>query len=143
VCAHEADLVTACAALPRTLIHGDFVAKNLRVREDGARRTLVVVDWETAGWGLPGVDLAAELEGGHPVPDLHAYAEVMQHTWPKVSRSDFEELYRIGSLLRLLAAIDWEAASLGQLSGEGTLRNLALYASTLTAWLRTAGWVPG
>src|SRR6266498_961643 len=41
----------ACDAAPRTLVHGDFARKNLRVRITPGGRELLALDWETAGWG--------------------------------------------------------------------------------------------
>src|SRR5206468_164689 len=47
-----------CDALPRTLVHGDLVVKNMRVRLGRAASALLVFDWETAGWGVPAPDLS-------------------------------------------------------------------------------------
>src|SRR5438094_1881398 len=42
-----------CVVMPRLLIHGDFVIKNIRIRETAAGAALLVFDWEFAGWGVP------------------------------------------------------------------------------------------
>ena len=48
-----------CAGMPRTLVHGDFIKRNLRVRPGPAGPRWCPIDWEFAGWGPPAVDLAA------------------------------------------------------------------------------------
>ena len=40
--------------LPRCLVHGDFLFKNIRFRSRVADGALVVFDWEMAGNGIPG-----------------------------------------------------------------------------------------
>src|SRR5207245_360841 len=38
-----------CRRAPRTLVHGDFNGKNIRVRSANGDATIVVFDWECAG----------------------------------------------------------------------------------------------
>ena len=54
-----------CALLPQTLVHGDFRAKNMRIRREAdGTRAFLVFDWEYAGFGAPLVDLdSAVIEG--------------------------------------------------------------------------------
>ena len=44
------ELAAFCDTLPRTVVHGDFVPKNLRIMRNG-RTGLAIFDWETAGLG--------------------------------------------------------------------------------------------
>lgn len=44
--------------LPGAFVHGDFRERNCSIRDEPRGLQLVVVDWETAGWGSPGVDVA-------------------------------------------------------------------------------------
>src|SRR5262249_40236439 len=46
----------SCGFLP-TIVHGDFVIKNVRIRLKPVPAALVVFDWEVAGWGSPAIDL--------------------------------------------------------------------------------------
>src|SRR5262249_55908333 len=67
----------ACEGLPRTMVHGDFRPKNVRVRGRDANATLFALDWEMAGWGVPAADLAAAFEPGMTVafdPDVYLAA---------------------------------------------------------------------
>ena len=41
------------------MVHGDFIAKNVRIQEE-AGPVLYAMDWEAAGWGAPVADLANE-----------------------------------------------------------------------------------
>lgn len=104
-----------CDDMPRTLIHGDFVAKNCRVREDETGQLeLVVFDWETAGWGLPAVDLATNVfcRGGGVGLDRAIYAEAMRDVWPALGQLELERAARIGDAHRVVAAIQWACESL-------------------------------
>src|SRR5213075_1421504 len=66
-----------CACLPRTVVHGDFVIKNVRVRPTAESAALLVFDWEMAGWGVPATDLA-QFTGRTVSPDLVEYVSVME-----------------------------------------------------------------
>ena len=104
-CWHHIESV--CALAPRTIVHGDLVAKNIRVRRDGTHGTqLVVFDWEKAGVGVPSIDLSS-------IPcDLDHYVSSVRSTWPTVSMPVAEDLSRIGRLFRSIARLKWEIAAL-------------------------------
>ena len=95
-----------CARFPRTLVHGDFVAKNLRLRHrPNDAPTLLVFDWETARHGPPAADLA-ECE------DLDAYTDALKGPMRSASRRDVQMLALIGKALRWATAVDWASLSL-------------------------------
>src|SRR5439155_6582038 len=56
--AHWEELAQCFEGCPHGLVHGDFVIKNLRIRNGAGRPALLVFDWEMAGWGVPATDLA-------------------------------------------------------------------------------------
>jgi Phosphotransferase enzyme family len=97
-----------CARMPRTLVHGDFVPNNVRVRERLGRVELVAFDWETAGVGPPAVDIAL-LRGTQA--DLRAYLAIVNDVWPDLRADDVEQLARVGDIFRLLHAIYWDGQS--------------------------------
>jgi hypothetical protein len=66
--------------------------------------TVLPIDWETAGWGLPAADLARV--------DVDAYADIVREWWPGVDITAVRRLARVGRVFRFLAAIGWESASL-------------------------------
>jgi hypothetical protein len=100
--------------MPRTLVHGDFVGKNCRVRNSSNRDPeLVVFDWEKAGWGVPAVDLATNAFGVYPIAlDRELYAAAMADAWPGLGRLELEQAVRIGDAQRVIAAIRWGCAAL-------------------------------
>jgi hypothetical protein len=52
------------AALPRSVIHGQFFGKNIMLRPRRSRPRIAVIDWETAALGPPTFDLASITGGG-------------------------------------------------------------------------------
>lgn len=97
-----------CARLPRTLVHGDFVAKNVRIRERQGRLDLVAFDWETAGVGPPAVDLALLRGTGE---DLRTYLSIVNDAWPDVRLLHVEQLVIVGDVFRLLHCVYWAGRS--------------------------------
>ncbi len=119
-----------CAEAPRTLVHGDFAKKNLRVRCRGGRPEILVFDWENAGFGFPGNDLS--------LVEPADYGPVVRERWPSMAGEKLERLFRIGRLFRCLAAINWESKSLRL--PEPELRSVHAYAGRLDSVVHEAGW---
>jgi thiamine kinase-like enzyme len=112
------EVANFCDTLPLTLVHGDFVPRNLRVREDG----LVIFDWETAGLGVQAPDLAKLLETDRyrvkrkrftrasrfsANPCLDTYRAAIGECAPAPDAETVEQSAAIGSLFRCIAALDW------------------------------------
>ena len=114
------DIEGACAGLPATLTHGDFRAKNAYVRPGTQGLQVFPIDWETAGWGVPAVDLTKI--------DLTAYASVVRRAWPEASAATLRRLAAVGRIFLELAAICWVSP---QLAYETTP-----YLERPLAWLR-------
>ena len=95
-----------CTRTPATLVHGDIQRKNMYVRagDDGKEPALYVIDWETAGWGVPAVDL--------PKIDLPAYCDTVRSAWPGVRLEDVRRLAAVGVVFLQLAAIHWVSPEL-------------------------------
>ena len=89
-----------CSASPQTLVHGDFVEKNLRVRGQGQDAHLMVFDWEVAGFDAPAADLAQ-------CEDLATYAAESQ-----TPLQDLRRLALVGKVFRWACAVDWQSYSL-------------------------------
>ena len=121
-----------CAGVPRTLVHGDFRPKNVRLHVIGTSTTLFAFDWEMAGWGIPAPDLAAS-RGVSPVEhvDLATYASIAHDYWPRVDAAALEELVVVGSVFRRLAAIDWESLSLSREAPHWAVANMGVYRDEL------------
>jgi hypothetical protein len=95
-----------CAATPAALVHGDLVSKNLRWRGQDGVVDLVALDWETAGLGVPSIDL--KLLGD----ELEHYAELMQEVSPAMSLAHVRRLAGVGRVFRTLAVLFWQARNL-------------------------------
>jgi thiamine kinase-like enzyme len=89
------------AAMPPTLVHADLVAKNMRVRPGADGPTLVALDWETAGWGRPGIDLQSV--------DVEEYAREIRSVWPTLGSADIVASAHVGEIFWFVACVDWES----------------------------------
>jgi aminoglycoside phosphotransferase (APT) family kinase protein len=85
------ELASFCERLPRTLVHGDFTALNVRVR--GGR--LYAIDWEKSGWGAPIVDFVRGL-------DLPAYRRALAAEGVRVAPADVDRLAQYAKVVRPL-----------------------------------------
>lgn len=111
-------------SLPATLVHGDFVGKNVRVRPDGATGThrLLPLDWETSGYGSPAVDLEHV--------DLEAYADAYGRD--ALTASILEHVARSGRAFRLVLEIEWASRALDTPWPDATMHR---YLPTYERWL--------
>lgn len=97
--------------LSPTLVHGDLVSKNVRVRPAGSGTALLALDWETAGRGLPAPDLAeVPIHGSSDC--LDSYLARVRSVWPELTAESVRRLACVGRVFRLVASIDWAAYSL-------------------------------
>jgi hypothetical protein len=130
--AHWQELEARCERTPRTLVHGDFVKKNMRVRASRGARELLVFDWEYSGVGFPGQDLA--------VVEPACYATAAREYRSDVDDRSLQRLFETGRVLRLLAEIGWASKGLGLRGSEYGVAALQLYGRRLEASLGTNGW---
>jgi len=100
------ELEEICDVMPRTLVHGDFVNKNLRVRDTATGNVLLVFDWEFAGWGVPAVDLA-QLIDRVASPDLSLYYSILNREYSHLHLRDIQAVAACGNLLRLVDQMSW------------------------------------
>jgi len=98
-------LEAACVGLPPTLVHGDFRPKNVYLRRQRGRLACYPIDWETAGWGVPAVDLTRV--------DVATYWGVARVRQFGLDAERVRHLAKLGHVFRTIAAIDWESTGLG------------------------------
>jgi aminoglycoside phosphotransferase (APT) family kinase protein len=127
--------------MPRTLVHGDFIKRNLRVRPVETGPDLLPFDWEDSGWGVPAVDLAWRPLGASA--DLIAYWEVVRHHWPGVDLPTVRRWAALGTLFRSLAGADWDAPKLATPWVQKGVMRLTIYQDALADALRALGWEDG
>jgi Phosphotransferase enzyme family len=132
------ELEAALTGVPETLVHGDFVPKNVRVRATTSGPQLIAFDWETAGWASPAADLALLPGNGSASA---AYHERIADSWPGLQRADVDRLRRVGMVLRLIHAVKWEARSFKYPWIERTMRHMVAYDHHLDEALRDDVWL--
>jgi aminoglycoside phosphotransferase (APT) family kinase protein len=118
------DKVEAAAlAFPKTLVHGGFAPKNVRVRRERGAVAVLAFDWEAAGWGTPAADLSKV--------DLAAYCRASAAP----DRDALERLAAAGSVLWCAAAIPGEANNLATPWAARLLGKLGSYEEGMRAGL--------
>jgi hypothetical protein len=133
-------MTTPCAILPRTLVHGDLARKNCRLHATPDGPAIVLLDWETAGWGPPAADLAEWSRPPKNTPGgwggtvaLDAYASRVAGAWPRVTLRDIQQQARIGTVFRLIAAVLWASELLPVGGGARAVIKLAWLSDRLAA----------
>lgn len=121
-----------CDRMPRTLVHGDFVGKNVRVRTSHAGNTLFALDWETAGWGVAAADLAGV--------DTDLYWSAVRETWPHLELQDIRQLRHYGKIFRWLVATSWESLSLADEWVEKSMGRMRVYQAEMANAIHAAPW---
>jgi aminoglycoside phosphotransferase (APT) family kinase protein len=122
-----------CERFPKTLVHGDFVAKNIRIRNGGAGLVLLALDWETAGWAVPAADLGL-------VHAVDVYWSVSRDLWPFLSLGDVLQLREYGKIFRLVASVYWASCGLHCHWVQEPMTLMRLYHSRLADAIRVVGW---
>jgi hypothetical protein len=121
-----------CSRIPRTLVHCDFVAKNLRLRNGPGGAVLLPLDWEAAGWGVPADDIQ-EL-------DIPTYWSVIRNDWTDVDLQDVQQLADYGKVFRCLASISWDSDRLKYQWVERAMWRMRSYEPWLSDLVRTVEW---
>jgi hypothetical protein len=131
-----------CEGLPRTIVHGDFTGKNLRVRAGPAGIAFLPFDWEMAGWGVPAADLAQSAQlrtGGFSAnPDIVTYWSVVRDHWPSLDLPTIQRLANCGKAFRCLAAVNWKAQRLAYEEAEWVVREMRIYQAELSDAIQAA-----
>lgn len=131
--ARWSEVESLCAVAPRCLVHGDFIAKNVKVRSEDDAGVLYAMDWESAGWGvavedLGGLDQTIADFGG---TDIEAYRQAVRPVWSTLDRPGAERLIYVGIILRYLAWIQATSSGLRADWVDGTVASLRSYAHRL------------
>jgi hypothetical protein len=121
-----------CDALPRTLVHGDFVDRNLRLKSDA----IVAFDWEVSGWGVPAPDVYEFAVNATP-DDLSTYGSAIAEYVRGVDHDELQALLIMGKGFRLLASVDWASRHLVHPWPERGMPALRMYAQPLQEWAAT------
>jgi aminoglycoside phosphotransferase (APT) family kinase protein len=135
-----------CRRGPQALVHGDFKTGNLRLRAADGEISVIVYDWENAGWGTPAVDLAhvtVRSDWLTANPDIPAYWSTVRERWPEMSLDAAWQLAHCGAVFRTLAALRWKASNLDTAWAHMYLDGVQAYVAALDRALEGLGWAPG
>ncbi|OLC13748.1 MAG: hypothetical protein AUH29_12035 [Candidatus Rokubacteria bacterium 13_1_40CM_69_27] len=136
-------LEEVCDGAPWTLVHGDFNGKNLRLRPASTGTTVLVYDWEDAGWGVPAVDLAQQAVSSSALsanPDISTYWSTVRERWSNASPETVGRLASCGTVFRTLVALYWESFNLATEWASNFVGNIQLYDAELAHALGQLGW---
>ena len=120
-----------CDTMRETVVHGDFVPKNIRVRVSKTSIVVLPFDWETAGWGVPAADISSL--------DVRTYWTRVSPEWPELDLLAASKLAGVGRLFRCLAGIYWEAPNLAYNWVKQPMLNIREHESRLVDAMRTLG----
>ncbi len=99
-----------CRRMPRTLVHGDCLEKNLHIKKAGDHAVIVPIDWASVGWGLPGADLGqsalAMPDSPQTEPDHATYLAGVRQRWPDLDLDDIRRMATLGKLFWCVYVID-------------------------------------
>jgi hypothetical protein len=137
------ELSAFCAAMPRVLVHGDLIARNVCLRIEAGTTHVLTIDWEKAGWGIPSTDLAQA-----PIPspqfaadaEIDAYRAAVRHVWPHLDREALEHSAWYATIFRCLIAIHWDAPYLRVDWPHRTMAKMEYYRSALALACGRVGW---
>jgi hypothetical protein len=115
-----------------TLVHGDFIRKNVAVRNDRDAIHFLPFDWEKAGWGTPAEDISRV--------DISTYWTTVRNYWPGTTIHTFERLASVGKVFRCIVFLHWLAPALQKKSVEKTLADMRKCEKWMADLLRAAAW---
>ncbi len=114
-----------CNLVPRTLVHGDFNTKNLRVRNGQNGMEVLPFDWGEAGWGVPAIDYVHV--------DSATYWSAIHDYWSWLNAEDFQKSIIAGKIFHCIDAIYWQIPSFSPQRLRKPMRNMRIYESWLAA----------
>lgn len=127
------DVEAISSGLPRTLVHGDLVAKNMRLRRGDADPAIVAFDWEWSGWGVPGSDVF-QVSVHATRKELSRYRSTISEYIGGLDDDGLQALLLVGNGFRLLATVYWGSTYLQHFMPEGGVAILRKYEQPLRAW---------
>lgn len=134
------ELEEVAALAEDRFVHGDLVAKNVLVRRHGGGLTVYPIDWETAGWGNPGPDLACWGRGritGNA--SLERYEQRTAAEGTPIDGTALRRTAHLGVVYRAVAAMEWMAVRLRTDHVRKALVHLPALADVIDAASRHAG----
>jgi thiamine kinase-like enzyme len=136
----RSEIEAFCAKMPQTLVHGDLANKNIRIRHDGDGKALLILDWEMAGWGVPAPDLE-QFVSHCASPDLITYWLGIRESWPQLDLQEILRLAELGTIFRLISAIEWASQSLEYDWIGQVMRRMQVYELSMAKAIKRIRWM--
>jgi hypothetical protein len=136
---HWKDIETFCATMPETLVHNDFVNKNVHVRTTKAGPVLRAFDWEMSGRGVPATDLSWIFRYA-PNTTITRYWERLREFDTDVDLQDIEYLVILGAIFRVLDAVEWASQGLLTECPHKKIHSTTYYTDRLKRAYHALGW---
>ncbi len=94
-----------------SIVHGDLVAKNIRMTRLGDQLSVSAFDWEYLGIGIPGNDLGESclsFDGSYHEPDAASYCSGLDLDSTFLDPGKVSKAAAVGKILWVLPALDLE-----------------------------------
>ena len=134
IISHWPDIEEVCSVMTETFVHGDFSAKNVRVRRRASTLEIFPLDWDGAGWGVAADDLSQA--------DSAVYWSVVQRHWPRLTPDVVNHIANIGKMFWNLVPITDEAEPLSSGWVANVMRKMRAYEAGLAEAIRVERWRP-
>ena len=125
-------LAYVCEGMPHTLVHGDFIKKNVAVRCSRDGIILLPYDWEKAGYGIPAEDISRV--------DIPTYWSTVRDYWPASGARALQRLANVGRIFRCLVFLHWIAPGLAHKSVSEPMNYIKSCESWLADLIQAAEW---
>lgn len=137
-----AEIIRLCDKMPKCVVHGDFIGKNVMINVTDNNNTINVFDWEYVGWGVPAIDLGAldYTIWNLKEKDVTKYTRSVQRVWPNVTEIVVQQWINIGLIFRYLAWISTTSLGLASDYVDEPMYQLKDYSTSLTSVLIQLKW---
>jgi aminoglycoside phosphotransferase (APT) family kinase protein len=119
--------------MPETLVHGDFSAKNVRIRQGQHGLELLPLDWDAAGWGVAAADVSQI--------DVVLYWSIIRQHLPNLSLDAVKRFANVGRMFWNLEPVTGEAETLASDWVQTVMRKMIAYETEIADALRAMGWL--
>jgi hypothetical protein len=129
---HWQEVKDICDAMKSTIVHGDFSAKNVRVRCGSNGLEIFPLDWDAAGWGIAAPDLSQT--------DVAVYWSLARHYWPELTLQAVKRLANVGRIFWALEPVTGEAETLASKWLDNVMRKMRAYEAEIAGALEAIRW---
>jgi aminoglycoside phosphotransferase (APT) family kinase protein len=137
---HWSEVAAFCETLPESLVHNDFLGKNIQVRNTKTKPTLLVFDWEMSGRGVASADLFRFFERARAT-SVDQYWKQRKSFGSSIALQDVEYLFIVGALFRLMDAVEWASQRLLTEYPNRKIHHIRAHTEKLNQLSQVLGWL--